>query len=40
MLIRLGIRSIENFDLSEEDREQLCLGNALQLMRMPRIGKQ
>ncbi len=39
MLIRIGIRSTENFDLSEEDCEDLSLVNAVELMRMPRIGK-
>lgn len=36
MFIREGIRSIEELDLSDEDREKLYLGNALRLMRMPR----
>lgn len=34
MFIREGIRSIEDLDLSEEDRDKLYLGNALRLMRM------
>jgi aminocarboxymuconate-semialdehyde decarboxylase len=39
MFIREGIRSIEDLDVSDEDREKLYLGNALRLMRMPRIGQ-
>jgi len=39
MFIREGIRSIEDLGLSEEDRGKLYLGNALRLMRLPRIGK-
>ena len=39
MFIREGIRSIEDMDLSDEDREKLYLGNALRLMRLPRIAQ-
>lgn len=39
MFIREGIRSIEDMGLSEDDQEKLYLGNALRLMRMPRLGK-
>ena len=37
MFIREGIRSIEEVDLSDADREKLYLGNALRLMRMQHI---
>lgn len=40
MFIREGIRSIEALDLGDEDREKLYLGNALKLMRLPRIDRQ
>ena len=39
MFIREGIRSIEELGLSAEDNEKLYLGNALRLMRLPRLGK-
>ena len=39
MFIREGIRSIEELDLSDEDRDKLYLGNALKLMRLSRIGR-
>ena len=39
MFIREGIRSIAELGLSDEDQEKLYLGNALRLMRMPRIGR-
>ena len=39
MFIREGIRSIEDLNLSEEDRDKLYHGNALRLMRMPRAGR-
>jgi len=35
MFIREGIRSIEDLDLSEEDKRKIYFGNALRLMRMP-----
>ena len=39
MFIREGIRSIEDLNLGEGDREKLYLGNALKLMRLSHIGK-
>lgn len=38
MFIREGIRSIEELGLSDADNEKLYLGNALRLMRLPRLG--
>ena len=35
MFIREGIRSIEDLDLTAEDRRKIYFGNALRLMRMP-----
>lgn len=40
MFIRGGMRSVEDLGLSEEDNQKLYLGNMLNLMRTPRIGKQ
>ena len=35
MFIREGIRSIEDLDLTEDDKRKIYFGNALRLMRMP-----
>jgi aminocarboxymuconate-semialdehyde decarboxylase len=35
MFIREGIRSIEDLNLSENDKRKIYFGNALRLMRMP-----
>ena len=35
MFIREGIRSIEDLNLSEDDKRKIYFGNALRLMRMP-----
>jgi uncharacterized protein len=40
MFIREGIRSIEDLNLSENDKRKIYFGNALRLMRMPEKSQQ